>query len=178
MKRLAQETNTICIATIHQPNWEIYSFFDRLTLLAGGRMMYNGPASMSRHSFFSAILTIRLEDIDRYLTEIGYPTPQFHNPADQAVAIVNTEFYNETDQGAHLDEIVARWAELENKYNPSRDELCSHSFDSTFPSTHSVFSLIDKTFVLTQRNFFNYARNLLAFGIRSKSYLSISCSRD
>ena len=89
--------------------------------------------------------------------------------ADQAVTIVNMEFYNEADQGVYLDEIVARWVELENKYNPSQDDLCSHSFDSTFSSTHSVFSLIDKTFVLTQQNFSNYAHNLLVFGIRSES---------
>jgi ABC-type multidrug transport system ATPase subunit len=45
VKRLAQETNMVCIATIHQPNWEVFSLFDRLTLLARGRIMYNGPAS-------------------------------------------------------------------------------------------------------------------------------------
>ena len=65
------------------------------------------------------MLTICLQDINHYLMEISYLTPQFHNLADQAIVIVNMEFYNETDQGAHLDEIVARWAELENKYNPS-----------------------------------------------------------
>lgn len=45
VKRLAQETNMVCIATIHQPNWEIFSLFDYLTLLANGRVMYNGRAS-------------------------------------------------------------------------------------------------------------------------------------
>lgn len=44
VKRLSQETNMICIATIHQPNWEVFSLFDRLTLLAGGRVMYNGSS--------------------------------------------------------------------------------------------------------------------------------------
>ena len=34
----------VCIATIHQPNWEIFSLFDNLTLLAAGRVMYNGLA--------------------------------------------------------------------------------------------------------------------------------------
>lgn len=47
VKRLARETNMVCIATIHQPNWEVFSLFDRLTLLAGGRVMYNGRASGS-----------------------------------------------------------------------------------------------------------------------------------
>ena len=47
VKRLAQETNMVCIATIHQLNWEVFSLFDHLTLLVGGQVMYNGPASMS-----------------------------------------------------------------------------------------------------------------------------------
>lgn len=44
VKRLSQETSMICIATIHQPNWEVFSLFDRLILLAGGRVMYNGSS--------------------------------------------------------------------------------------------------------------------------------------
>jgi ABC-type multidrug transport system ATPase subunit len=44
VKRLAHDTHMICIATIHQPNWEVFSLFDKLLLLAGGRVMYNGPA--------------------------------------------------------------------------------------------------------------------------------------
>ena len=51
VKRLAKETNMVCIATIHQPNWEIFSLFDRLILLAGGKVMYNGSASMTPFSF-------------------------------------------------------------------------------------------------------------------------------
>ena len=31
--------------TIHQPSQEIYGLFDRLTLLAHGRMCYHGPAA-------------------------------------------------------------------------------------------------------------------------------------
>lgn len=48
VKRLSQQTSMICIATIHQPNWELFSLFDQLTLLAGGRVMYNGAAGESR----------------------------------------------------------------------------------------------------------------------------------
>jgi ABC-type multidrug transport system ATPase subunit len=47
VKRLAVETNTICIATIHQPNYETFALFDSLLLLAGGRVMYNGPTGTS-----------------------------------------------------------------------------------------------------------------------------------
>lgn len=44
VKRLAEETDTICIATIHQPNYETFALFDQLLLLAAGRVMYNGAS--------------------------------------------------------------------------------------------------------------------------------------
>lgn len=47
VKRLAIETNTICIATIHQPNYETFALFDHLLLLAGGQVMFNGPSGRS-----------------------------------------------------------------------------------------------------------------------------------
>lgn len=44
VKCLAKDTDTMVIATIHQPNYEVFSLFDYLLLLAGGRTMYNGLA--------------------------------------------------------------------------------------------------------------------------------------
>lgn len=44
------KTHSLCdrqravVLTIHQPSIEIYSLFDRLTLLSQGRMAYHGPA--------------------------------------------------------------------------------------------------------------------------------------
>jgi ABC-type multidrug transport system ATPase subunit len=43
VKRLAQTTNTIVIATIHQPNWETLSLFDDVLFLSAGQCMYYGP---------------------------------------------------------------------------------------------------------------------------------------
>jgi ABC-type multidrug transport system ATPase subunit len=101
VKRLAAETNTIVVATIHQPAWETFVLFDNLLLLAQGQVVYNGPTVT----------------IDEYLTSLGHPTPRHGNPADHAMALVNTEFYssNAFDGGPsaveHLDQLVARWDE-------------------------------------------------------------------
>ena len=42
VKNFAQRHEVIVIATIHQPNWETFSLFDKLLLLAQGRTMFFG----------------------------------------------------------------------------------------------------------------------------------------
>ena len=44
MKALAKKGKTV-VCTIHQPSSEIFETFDRLCLLAEGRMAYFGPVS-------------------------------------------------------------------------------------------------------------------------------------
>lgn len=54
------------IATIHQPNSETFTSFDRLLLLMEGHTIYQGRAT---------------ESVD-YFTSIGYQCPRYANPAD------------------------------------------------------------------------------------------------
>lgn len=110
-------------------------------------------------------------DIDRYLTEIGYPTPQHTNPADQAIAIINTEFYDEESSlssSAHLDKLSAAWVSNMPKYYIHTSPTHGHTLDVLPINSTSVFlSGLRKTLIITERNLLNYVRNLLAFGIRS-----------
>ena len=46
--RLADRQRAV-VLTIHQPSIEVYQLFDRLTLLAQGRMAYHGPADGALH---------------------------------------------------------------------------------------------------------------------------------
>ena len=43
VKNFAQRHGVVVIATIHQPNWETFSLFDKLLLLSQGRQVYYGP---------------------------------------------------------------------------------------------------------------------------------------
>ncbi len=52
MKKLAQQGKTI-ICTIHQPSSEIFEKFDRLCLMAEGRLAYIGPNNEAP-KFFSS----------------------------------------------------------------------------------------------------------------------------
>jgi hypothetical protein len=112
--------------------------------------------------------------IDRYLIDIGYPSPQHTNPVDQAITAINTEFYN-SDSGVsaaeHLDKLAAAWVELEPQYNIDINGGLRRSSVSDVtvvePNSRSRDNAY-KTLILTRRNFLNYVRNLLAFGIRSQ----------
>lgn len=161
VKRLALETNTICIATIHQPNYETFSLFDNLLLLAQGRVMYNGPAI----------------DLPSYLDMIGHPTPQHESPSDHAINLVNTEFFSTSDgsesASEHLDRLHGHWTSLSAK-SVSTSSASSGYTDVTAAEDDSdggdgLARSLHRTGILVHRNLINYARNLLAFGIRSKS---------
>lgn len=65
LQKMAESGRTI-ICTIHQPSSEVFSLFDRLILLAEGKVAYHG-SSVGAMEFFS---------------DVGYPCPENYNPAD------------------------------------------------------------------------------------------------
>lgn len=65
LSRLAHQGRTV-IATIHQPSSQIFHLFDDLILLNEGHIVYCGDVQAS---------------ID-YFARLGYPCPQYSNPAD------------------------------------------------------------------------------------------------
>lgn len=65
MKTMAKQGKTI-ICTIHQPSSEIFDKFDRLCLLAEGRLAFQGD----------------LKDAPAFFNSQGFPVPTNYNPAD------------------------------------------------------------------------------------------------
>lgn len=154
LRSLARETGTICIATIHQPNHSTFSLFDSLLLISSGQVMYNGAA----------------DELDAYLGSIGLPTPQHQSPADHAVNVINTEFYSHDTISAskHISKLHDLWVQHGDR--PAE----SGSTGGLLMDDGRVDSLranLHKTWILLQRNFLNYRRNVLSFGIRSSSSL-------
>uniref|UniRef100_UPI00398F26ED broad substrate specificity ATP-binding cassette transporter ABCG2 n=1 Tax=Pristiophorus japonicus TaxID=55135 RepID=UPI00398F26ED len=72
LQRMSRKGKTI-IFSIHQPRYSIFKLFDSLTLLAGGRLVFHGPA---------------MEALD-YFAAIGYSCEPFNNPADFFLDIIN-----------------------------------------------------------------------------------------
>lgn len=166
VKRLALETNTIIISTIHQPNFETFSLFDDLLLLAGGQVMYNGPT----------------QALDGYLTSLGSPTARHANPADHAIELVNTEFYSSSLNGLsaqeHLDDLAGRWKSFSHSdksvgVSASPATSVSNEGKSRSTATSAVADGVRKTIVLSRRNLKNYSRNLLAYGVRLAMHIGM-----
>ncbi|XP_063773084.1 broad substrate specificity ATP-binding cassette transporter ABCG2 isoform X2 [Pseudophryne corroboree] len=72
LKRMSRQGKTI-IFSIHQPRYSIFRLFNSMTLLAGGRMLYHGPAETA---------------LD-YFTELGYECESHNNPADFFLDVIN-----------------------------------------------------------------------------------------
>jgi hypothetical protein len=91
--------------------------------------------------------------------------------------MVNTDFYatdSDISASAHLDQLFATWEKAKSKYDPARlDELIAHTppKPTLFSSSPAIVDGFYKTLILSERNFLNYSRNLLAFGIRSMHLL-------
>ncbi|XP_052591971.1 ATP-binding cassette sub-family G member 3-like [Peromyscus californicus insignis] len=75
LRRMSIRGRTI-IFSINQPQYTIFRFFDSLTLVASGKVMYHGPAHES------------LE----YFTSKGYIYDSHNNPADFFLDIINGGF--------------------------------------------------------------------------------------
>ena len=74
LRDLARSGRTI-VSTIHQPNSDIFEMFDRLMLLAQGKIIYFNEA---RHSV-------------AHFDKIGYKCPELSNPADYFMSIMSIE---------------------------------------------------------------------------------------
>lgn len=72
---LARKDNRTVISTIHQPNSDIFDMFDRLVLLAKGKIIYFNYANKSVE----------------YFNKIGYPCPELSNPCDFFMAMMSKE---------------------------------------------------------------------------------------
>ena len=74
LKELSKQGRTI-IQTIHQPNSDIFEMFDRLMLLAKGKVIYFNEARLA---------------VD-YFSGIGFKCPELSNPSDYFMSIMSIE---------------------------------------------------------------------------------------
>ncbi|KAE8258035.1 hypothetical protein A4X13_0g1947 [Tilletia indica] len=179
IRSLAQTHNIAVLCTIHSPNWETFSLFEKALLLARGRTMYLGPT----------------QEVAPYFAALGHPCPTHTNPADHALRLISTDFQQDSTpdgtvnddlrtaeagevavQRSQLDdfaEAYTRHEEQQASQNSSDGILVNHAAKPKGKESSWMSALVNHTVILTHRNFVNYRRNLLAYGIRCGMYLGM-----
>ena len=95
LRCLARKGRTI-IVTIHQPRSEIWSLFDRVLLLAGGKVVYSGPTGGCLPWF----------------ERLGYGMPSFVNPAEFVIDLVAVDIRTpeaEAESAARVERLHREW---------------------------------------------------------------------
>jgi ABC-type multidrug transport system ATPase subunit len=140
------------IMTIHQPRSDIFKIFDKLLLLAKGKVAYFGDASRAA-SYFSSLKPIDPENPDMFTC------PDEYNPADYFIDLI-TESTGAGDEKAKDD---ARIHYILDEYEKSFTYVQPH-LDAKLDSDLSRFSTYKSSwlaqfFVILSRSFLNIMRD-------------------
>ena len=82
------------MATIHQPSSQVFELFDRLMLLAEGRLAYLGPTNVAEDFFQS----------------VGFKCPRSYNPADHYLKVLAIAPGEETECRQRVEEICDKFS--------------------------------------------------------------------
>lgn len=103
LEDVAQQESLIIIATIHQPALDVFMSFSSVLFLVNGRVAYNGsPGNVAPHC-----------------CSIGQPCPDYANPADHFIGLVNGEFVSRDK----VDAVVSAWPKMENEVTENLETL-------------------------------------------------------
>ncbi|CAO2639096.1 ATP-binding cassette sub-family G member 3, partial [Lemmus lemmus] len=107
LRRMSMRGRTI-IFSINQPPYSIFRFFDSLTLVASGKVVFHGPAQEALEYFKSA----------------GYNYDSHNNPADFFLDIINGSFsvlFDTEEDGRDAD----KYKELSERQHQVREKLAN-----------------------------------------------------
>uniref|UniRef100_A0A0N5B7Q3 ABC transporter domain-containing protein n=1 Tax=Strongyloides papillosus TaxID=174720 RepID=A0A0N5B7Q3_STREA len=149
LKRVAKDTKTTIICTIHQPSSEIFESFDRIIFLALGEVAFQGPPSAA---------------ID-FFQYIGFKFPNQSNPADLFIMYLAIEPGKEEESKARINEICDKYQKSEYcSLVMKRIKWHSENPNTTvnMPKPPSIFTI---TLTMIVRHFIdNFRNNSIIFG--------------
>jgi ABC-type multidrug transport system ATPase subunit/ABC-type multidrug transport system permease subunit len=130
----ARENNRIIIFTIHQPSSEIFHLFDKLMLLASGKVVYCDKA---------------VQAIE-YFGKLNYSCPSHFNPAEFFIKILSKE--NKIVESLETDwkKIKKRKISIkEENFNENNDKIISRksSFCSSSMDSSLILPQIDEKYI-------------------------------
>lgn len=136
IKSQAREFGRVVIATIHQPNSEIYASFDRLLLLSKGETVYIGKANQA---------------VD-YFNHQGFQMPKNYNPADYFLKVLS-----EKSADANLEDRISTLAHNLNNHGKE----CESPATLMIPSLPSRPGFMTQFNIICKRTFLDSIRNPL-----------------
>ena len=114
LKDLAKSGRTV-IQTIHQPNSDIFDLFDKLMLLAQGKIIYFNDKEKSI----------------KYFTDIGFPCPNLTNPSDYFMSIMSIESIEKDDYDPDDKEALTRSMSMINVTYEDRVKKFDQSYQNS-----------------------------------------------
>ena len=119
-----------------------------------------------------------IDNLATYLSDgLEHPVPLHANPSDHALDVVNTDFLRDAKQASeHIQRIAGAWTAYAARY-PDAHELNPIVKAKDAPSLKQKGGYaqglkigLHRTWYLIIRNWINYSRNLLAYGVRLGMY--------
>ncbi|KAH7002040.1 P-loop containing nucleoside triphosphate hydrolase protein [Ilyonectria destructans] len=161
LRQVARRNNLIVVCSIHQPSTSTFNLFDKLLLLSAGRPHYFG----------------RVDAVAEYYAEAGAALPQYVNPAEYLLEMINIDFAHDKAAAAlRLDKMQAAW-------NSSRQagEISARIASAEASGGRFAMETVDKrpsmpslTLTLLHRSFIKSYRDVVAYGIRVAMYLGLA----
>lgn len=145
----------IILYSIHQPSSEVVQMFDQMCLLSEGKCVFFGKAE-SAVNFFS---------------NLGHKCPQYSNPVDFFLTVINTDFEGHGD----VEAIVNKFSEgQELKAIKSSVDGCKNSAnkEEKLPKKFQANWIVQFLY-LTKRNMINSAINPGIYWVRIVMYFML-----
>ncbi|KAI1020337.1 hypothetical protein LB503_006375 [Fusarium chuoi] len=161
LRDVAKRNNLIVICSIHQPSTSTFNLFDKLLLLSGGKTHYFGPVN----------------SVAAYYSEVGSPLPQYVNPAEHLLELVNIDFAQHRGEATRdLETLQAAWknSRQASEVNTAIKSAESSGGDWNIDAIEKRPSMFSLTLTLLHRSFIKSYRDVVAYGIRISMYLGLA----
>eukprot|EP01080_Neovahlkampfia_damariscottae_P006471 gene6471-10477_t len=147
INKLAKRQNRTVICTIHQPRSDIYGLFDKLLLLAKGRVAFFGDA----------------REAPGYFDKLGYKMPDQYNPADFLIDQITQEASDLPQKGSmkekdseRIEHILGAYESVKVEIPPLENEM---TMKKKFKFSSYSTNWFNELFVLFLRAMINNLRD-------------------
>jgi ABC-type multidrug transport system ATPase subunit len=109
LRQLAQRKGMTVVITIHQPSSQVFEMFDKIGLLAEGRVAFIGS----------------IEQAGNMWNELGWPLPENFNPADHFISTLSIESGKERKSHSRIQRICDKFLSTVHGKQYIEDSLAS-----------------------------------------------------